>query len=642
MGAMEWLDADGSGGYASGTLSGVPSRRFHGLLLVARYPPHERIMLVNHLTEVLELPAGERVLSDTTTESVGAWSSCVSFAKWPIPTWTYDLDGVVVERSIARPRGTSHVIVRWRLLSSPGPVQLRLRPMLSGRKDHDVQTATTVIDSTVRTSESGVSWQPRESFPRVYACCRAAYRHQPEWRHGIEYAMDRERGEAYREDWWSPGEFTLTLEPGESTAIVFSTEGDLTLDGDATILAEAERRRDARAAPSGVAFFDALRTAATSYGVDFVDGSASLAGFPWFDVWTRDTFTSFGGLYLAAGDFVGARNVLRTFSARIQNGMLPANLPDAHTKPRWNSADAPLWFILSVGRYLRYTGDVSALGEFAMTAVQAIVDGYSAGTPPHIRVTADGLVHASAPDQALTWMDAEYEGHLMTPRRGKPVEIQALWVRALTVARALAVRTGDHTFAARCEAKKARAIESFRARFWNEKTGYLFDVIDGPDGDDATLRPNQVFAIGLDDDLLPRDQALAVLTVIDERLRTPVGLRTLPRDDPRYRAHYIGDKSTRDAAYHQGTVWPFLLGPFISAWVRLHGRTEQARRDALGFLTVLETRIDGEGCLGHLSEIYDGDPPHATRGCFAQAWSVGELLGSLADHIMGSAPPHQD
>jgi predicted glycogen debranching enzyme len=639
MGAMEWLDADGSGGYASGTLSGVPSRRFHGLLLVARYPPHERIMLVNHLTEVLELPSREQVLSDGTSGDTSGWGYCVSFVTWPIPTWVYDIDGVVIERSIARPRGTSLVIVRWRLLSSPDPLRLRLRPMVSGRKDHDVQTAAAAIDSTFRTSASGVSWQPYESFPRVHAHCLASYRHQPEWRHGIEYALDRERGEPCREDWWSPGELTLTLEPGGTRTFALSTDAELTSDGETVIAAEEERRRGTRHASSGVPIFDSLRAAAASYKVDLGDSAASLAGFPWFDVWTRDTFTSFGGLYLATGDFVGARKVLETFSRRVQDGMLPANLPDAHTKPRWNSADAPLWFILSVGRYLRYTGDVSALDDFAMTAVRAIVDGYSTGAPPNIRVTEDGLVYASAPDQALTWMDADYKGHLITPRRGKPVEIQALWVRALAVAQALATRTGDGALAARWEARRAKAIESFRARFWNESAGYLFDVVDGPDGDDATLRPNQVFAIGLDDDLLPRDQALAVLSVIDQRLRTPVGLRTLPTDDPRYQGRYSGERSKRDPAYHQGTVWPFLLGPFISAWVRLHGRTAQARRDALGFLTVLEARIDGEGCLGHLSEIFDGDPPHTPRGCPAQAWSAGELLGSLADHIIHSPPP---
>jgi predicted glycogen debranching enzyme len=634
---MEWLDADGSGGYAAGTLSGVPSRRFHGLLLVARHPPHERIMLVNHVSEVLELPTGERVLGGSSAELPGEWPRCVSFTTWPIPTWVYDFDGVVIERSIARPRGTPHVIIRWRLLSSPGPIGLRLRPMLSGRKDHDVQTATNAIDTTPRTSEGRVSWQPHASFPRVYAYCRALYRHEPEWRLGVEYATDHERGEPWREDWWSPGELTLTLQPGQSATLVLSTEGALTLDGDVALDAESQRRRDAQGSPSGLPVFDALRRAATSFTVDFAGGSACLAGFPWFDVWTRDTFTSFGGLYLTTGDFASARSVLKTFSRLAEGGMIPANLPDAHTKPRWNAADAPLWFILSVGRYLRYTRDASALDEFAMAAVRAIVDGYSAGTPKHIRVTPDGLVYASAPDQALTWMDAEYEGHLMTPRRGKPVEIQALWVHALAVARDLAERTGDHAFAARCEAMRAKATQSFRARFWNAKVGFLFDVIDGPDGDDATLRPNQVFAIGLEDDLLPRDQALAVLTVIDERLRTPLGLRTLATDDPRYHGQYLGDQSKRDPAYHQGTVWPFLLGPFISAWVRLHGRTEKTRLEALGFLTVLAAHVDGDACIGHLSEIFDGDAPHAPRGCFAQAWSSGELLGSLADHIMSPA-----
>jgi predicted glycogen debranching enzyme len=287
-----------------------------------------------------------------------------------------------------------------------------------------------------------------------------------------------------------------------------------------------------------------------------------------------------------------------------------------------------------VDSYLRYTGDESVVAEFALDAVRKILDGYSAGSPRHIHVDTDGLVAASSPDQALTWMDADFKGRIMTPRRGKPVELQALWVCALGVARTMAERSGDHAFATRCQTRRETAIASFRARFWNEETGHLFDVVDGPAGDDATLRPNQIFALAHDADLLPPDLALRVLEVVDARLRTPYGLRTLAADDPNYHPQYVGDQSERDPAYHQGTVWPFLLGPFVKAWVRLHGATAEARREALGFLEALEQTVDGDGCFGHLPEVFDGDPPHTGRGCFAQAWSAGELLTALDEFIL--------
>jgi predicted glycogen debranching enzyme len=455
----------------------------------------------------------------------------------------------------------------------------------------------------------------------------------------VEYPIDRERGEVCEEDWWSPGEFTLTLNAGESRSLICSTESTSSLDAEQIVHVETERRRACKPRPSGVTIVDALCTAATSYPVRFTGGSASLAGFPWFDVWTRDTFTSFAGLYLATGDFVGARKVLETFAPLVQRGMLPANLPDARTKPRWNAADASLWFVISVGRYVRESGNESVLGDFGMDAVRAILDGHAAGEPPHIRVADDGLVHASSPDHALTWMDADYKGHVMTPRRGKPVEIQALWVHALGIAADLADQTGDAAFAARCRVRRNKAVASFQARFWNAKTGHLFDVVDGPEGDDPTLRPNQIFAIALDDDLVPRDRAAAVLRVVDERLRTPLGLRTLPADDPDYHPHYVGDRSKRDPAYHQGTVWPFLLGPFIGAWMRVRGPTEQTRREALSFLVALEEHINGDACFGHLSEIFDADPPHRPRGCFAQAWSGGELLYALHEHVLHPRTP---
>jgi predicted glycogen debranching enzyme len=377
--------------------------------------------------------------------------------------------------------------------------------------------------------------------------------------------------------------------------------------------------------------FQALSSAADAYTVEVDDRAAVLAGFPWFDVWTRDTFTAFTGLFLATGRFALARKVLATFAPLVRRGMLPSNLPGGDVTPEYHAADASFWFVLCVARYIERSGDRDALDAFAWSAVRAIVDGHIRGEPACVRVDDDGLLTASSAEGPLTWMDAVFDGRVMTPRRGKPVELQALWLHALRVADDLGRASGDHAFAEQCRSLRDRGVSAFRRRFWCAERGYLYDVVDGPDGDDATLRPNQVFALALDSELLPRDQALHVLDVLHDRLLAPYGLRTLAADDPAYHPYYCGDRSRRDPAYHQGTVWPFLLGPFLSAWIHLRGSEPLARERAGAMLTALEEAIDTSGCMGHLAEIFDGTAPHEPRGCFAQAWSVGELLSAMRD-----------
>ncbi len=638
---IEWLDVDRLGGYASGTAAGLPTRRFHALLLVAEDPPHERIVLVNHLTELLETSSGPLALSTRGKEAPeDGWRRCVAFTTNPFPTWTYDLgDGFVVERSVLRLAGRPTACVRWRLVASPSaaPVRVRVRPMLTGRKDHDVQKKHDGVDEAAVTETGHVSWKPHEGFPRVHVHGRASYEHAPTWTCGVTYPIAHDRGEAWREDWWSPGELTVELSLERSTTLAFSTEREA-LDADAAFEEESKRRLLAAPTSAGSGLFDVLRKAASCYEVDTGKSSAVVAGFPWFDVWTRDTFTAFTGIFLATGRHAEGRKVLATFAPLVRHGMLPANLPDSTTKARWNAADASFWFIICIGRYLHTTGDASIVDEFAWKAVRAIVEGHLEGAPPHIRVDDDGLVYASAPDQALTWMDADYEGKIMTPRRGKPVEIQALWVAALRVSRELAEQVGDDAFAARCGAAREAAIASFRARFWNAAKGYLYDVVDGPDGDDPTLRPNQLFAVALDDALVPLEHARSIVAVAREKLLTPFGLRTLAVDDPNYHPRYEGDQSERDPAYHQGSVWPYLFGPFCVAWMRVHGSTERARSEVAGFLRPIEAHLETDGCLGHMAEIYDGSAPHRARGCFAQAWSVGEILATLLECGLASEP----
>ena len=327
-----------------------------------------------------------------------------------------------------------------------------------------------------------------------------------------------------------------------------------------------------------------------------------------------------------------AWQVIASFAAHVSEGMVPNRFPDAGEQPEYNTIDASLWFIHAIDRYLAASLDEARVRETAWPAVKQILDGYHRGTRYGIRMDEDGLITGGVPGAQLTWMDAKVGDWVVTPRHGKPVEIQALWVRALEVGETLARRFGEADYANQCRNDRSSAIASFRNRFWFEQGGYLYDVIDGPEGNDASFRPNQLYAISLVDELVPRDRAQQILRLVEEQLLTPVGLRTLSPHDPRYRARYEGGVVERDGAYHQGTVWPFLLGPFVTAWMKAFGRRAAARNKARSFLAGLEAHLD-EACLGQVSEVFDAEAPHQPRGCFAQAWSVAEPLRALIEDL---------
>jgi predicted glycogen debranching enzyme len=316
--------------------------------------------------------------------------------------------------------------------------------------------------------------------------------------------------------------------------------------------------------------------------------------------------------------------------------MVPNRFPDAGEQPEYNTIDASLWFIHAIDRYFAASRDEARVRETAWPAVKQILDGYRRGTRYGIRMAEDGLIRGGVPGAQLTWMDAKVGDWVVTPRHGKPVEIQALWVRALEVGESLAQRFGEEDYADQCRNDRSKAIGSFRKRFWYEDGAYLYDVIDGPEGNDASLRPNQLYAISLVDELLPRDRAQQILRLVEEQLLTPVGLRTLSPQDPRYRARYEGGVVERDGAYHQGTVWPFLLGPFVTAWMKVFGQSAATRNRARSFLAGLEAHLH-EACLGQVSEIFDAEAPHQPRGCYAQAWSVAEPLRALIEDLGGIA-----
>lgn len=635
--SLEWLEPNGRGGYASGTVAGANTRRYHALLLVARHPPVDRVALVNHVEESIEIGGDTCPLS--TNVYGGAvhpegYQYCERFSDVPWPTWRFACRGIRVERELVCPHGRDLVILRWRLLDDASPaVVLRVRPMLTGRDFHATHQENAALRSEATITEGQVVWQPYEGLPPVRAQHNGQYHHRPDWYRRIHYPVDRERGLEHVEDWWSPGECLFTLTPGTTAELVFTTETIPPLS--VTQVMDAERRRRdtlVTSAPTEDELTHRLWVASNAFLVKRAARQTVIAGYPWFADWGRDTFVALPGLCLVTGRYEVARQVIEAFASYVSQGMVPNRFPDIGEQPEYNTIDASLWFIHTVDRYLYYSRDLVGVQRMAWPAVKQILDGYRQGTRFGIRMDEDGMITGGVEGVQLTWMDVKIGEWVVTPRHGKPVEIQALWVRALAVAAALAEQFGESAYAAQCRQDRARATASFRDRFWYRTGGYLFDVVDGPTGDDASLRPNQIFALALDDQLVTDAQAKQVLQLLKERLLTPVGLRTLAPEDIRFCASYEGGVAERDAAYHQGTVWPFLLGPFVTAWVKTYGDSPSVRRDARLFLQGLFEHLD-EACLGQVSEIFDGERPHRARGCVAQAWSVAEPLRALIEDI---------
>ncbi len=627
----EWLEADGLGGFASGTVAGVRTRRYHALLLTAATPPTGRFVLVNGFDAWVETPAGVFALSSQRyTPGIthpDGYRQIESFAAEPWPRWTFQLDdGTRIAQQIIARHDAPLVALSWQLCASRAGVTLSIRPLLSGRDYHALHHENPAFCFDSNVSEGRVAWQPYPGVPAIVTLSNAEYRQAPDWYRNFLYDAERARGLDCTEDLASPGIFRWNLSQQDAVWIVAAQR-----DGGPPVLperqalpcweelqrAEQERRRR---------FSSPLHRAADAYLVQRGAGKTIVAGYPWFTDWGRDAFIALRGLCLATGRLAEARDILLAWAGAVEDGMLPNRFPDRGETAEFNSVDAALWYIVTVHDFLR----VAQARQFAVssddqrrlqTAVEAILDGYARGTRYRIHADVDGLLAAGEPGVQLTWMDAKVGDWVVTPRIGKPVEVQALWLNAL--------RIGSR-FSERWASLFARGRDAFGARFWNATAGCLYDVVDTDHhagAVDASLRPNQIFAVGgLPFALLEGAQARHVVDTVEQHLLTPIGLRSLAPGQPGYAPHYEGGVRERDAAYHQGTAWPWLLGAFVEAWVRVRGHTPQAKAEARErFLSPLLRHLDDAG-LGQLSEIADGDPPHTPRGCPFQAWSVGEAL----------------
>ncbi len=635
--SLEWLEVNGRGGFSSGTVAGANTRRYHALLLTARRPPTDRYVLVNHVEEWVHIDNEKFSLS--TNLYPGAlhphgYKHCTSFSSIPWPTWTFACSGTLIQREILCVRGRDLVIIRWKLMGAQrAPVVLRVRPMLTGREYHGLHHENGTLSTSATIGRQCVAWSPYDGLPAVRAYHSGTYRHAPDWYRHVQFPAEQQRGLDGEEDWWSPGELTFELKAGKPHTVTFT--GNATESPDITRLVSRERLRRGRlrtSARGADPLAEAFRQAAEAFLAVRDAKQTVIAGYPWFTDWGRDTFISLPGLCLVTGRHDVARHIIESFAAHVSHGMVPNRFPDVGEEPEYNTIDASLWFVYAVDRYLAYSRRTTSLRSVAWPAVKQILDGYRRGTRYNIHMDGDGLIAGGTLGVQLTWMDVKIGDWVVTPRYGKPVEIQALWMRALDIGARLADEVGESEYAQSCLKDRMRAAESFRKRFWRKDGTYLYDTIDGPEGDDPSVRPNQVYAISLCDDLLTKEQAKQVLHTIKDQLLTPVGLRTLSSQDSRYRPRYEGGPLERDSAYHQGTVWPFLLGPFITAWVKTFGNTAETRAEARSFLKGLEAHVQ-EACLGHVSEIFDGDSPHHPRGCPAQAWSIAEPLRALVEEL---------
>jgi predicted glycogen debranching enzyme len=631
----EWLEADGLGGFASGTTSGIRTRRYHALLLAATTPPTGRMALVNGLdawitpdptrtpgrSQAPEFLTRQRYQPGVVAPERGA--ALESFTPEPWPTWIYRLEnGERIAHEAFVPAGSARVALRWRLLEGPAPLALSVRPFLSARDSHATHHENPAFRFDAVVDGHGVRWRPYDGVPEITAYTNGRYEADPQWYRGFLYAEELARGLDAVEDLAAPGVFTWDLSRGDAV-LLFAAGARQPIGGDPGALfgrlAEAERARRA-------ALGSRLQRSADAYLVRRGEGRTIVAGYPWFTDWGRDTFIALRGLCLATGRLADARLILREWGGLVSEGMLPNRFVDQGDAPEYNTIDASLWYVVAVHEYLAAmarrrrsveAGDRHALGR----AVQAILDGHLRGTRYRIRAAEDGLLAGGEPGVQLTWMDAKVGDWVVTPRVGKPVEIQALWLNALRIA---------ERFTAEYRPVYERGLTSFRERFWSEREGRLYDVIDAdhePGRADPSFRPNQIFAVGgLPFQLLDGPRARRVVDEVERVLWTPLGLRTLGPGSPGYRPTYEGDMRARDGAYHQGTVWPWLLGPFVEAWVRVRGDTVEARREARRrFLAPLMEHLDAAG-LGHASEIADAEPPHTPRGCPFQAWSLAEAL----------------
>jgi predicted glycogen debranching enzyme len=642
----EWLVTNGIGGYASGTVAGLLTRCYHGLLVAALDPPLGRTLLLTKLEETAQVngqafslatnrwadgsisPEGYRYLEQFELDGT-------------VPVWQFALGDALLEKRLWMQPGANTTYIRYTLLRGTQPLSLTLKALVNYR-DHHGNTQANGWQMHTEGIDQGIRIRAfPDATPLVLLATGAAVNLEQTWFYGFDLAIERYRGLNDREDHLHVATFTAQLQPGESFTMVASTQPSPNLDSVIALQQRQEYEQKILSLANGMSrqvatpdWIQQLVLAADQFIVDrgsSIDdsiGKTVIAGYHWFGDWGRDTMIALPGLTLSTGRWDIARSILLTFARYVDQGMLPNRFPDAGDIPEYNTVDATLWYFQAIRAYYDATGDNQLLRQL-FPVLAEIIDWHQRGTRYQIHVdSTDGLLYAGEPGVQLTWMDAKVGDWVVTPRIGKPVEVNALWYGALRSQSHFAQILGQSNPYNRLADQVATSF----SRFWNANLGYCYDLIDGPDGNDASLRPNQIFTVSLPESPLTLDQQRQVVAICAQQLLTSHGLRSLAPTHPDYHGHYGGNQLQRDGAYHQGTVWGWLLGPFTLA----HYRVYQNAAQALTYLHPLAHHLHTHG-LGTVSEIFDGDAPFTPRGCIAQAWSVAETLRAWTE-ISRSAP----
>jgi predicted glycogen debranching enzyme len=610
---LEWLQTNHTGAFAMGTVSGMNTRRYHGLLIASLNPPADRYSIFPRVEETVDFSGEQMALATVQYPGVvtpEGYRLLEEFSAWPYPCWRYRKGALVVNKSLRLMDGEQTVVLAY---SASRPCVMRIRLFVSFRDYHSLGAENSSLNRHITQAAGHLSIQPYQHLPPLhFHYGDARFQADGVWFKKHEYLRELERGMDFHEDLYSPGVLEFTLKPGEPVHLIATLENKLP---DLTIAANT--------------FPDAMARALDQFRVTRADGRSSLvAGYPWFTDWSRDILISLPALMACGFAASETRAILEFLLAERKQGILPNRFSDSHSTPEYNTVDASLWFFVAANAYVAATDDKEFVQKTLFPAAMDIISWHIRGTFYGIHVDhADRLLAAGEEGTQLTWMDAKVGDYVVTPRRGKPVEINALWFNALQISSHWAAMLGKSDIASQLASEAEEVSVSFANKFWNAERGCLYDVVT-PEGPDASLRPNQLFALSLPYPLVDRAKAQSIIRVTRETLLTPAGLRTLEPGDPQYRPRYEGDVFSRDCAYHQGTVWPWLIGPFIDAYLYAFGNSAEAQAECRDIADSILKLMDGY-CAGSIGEVYDGDAPHHPGGCPAQLWSVAQLALAL-------------
>jgi predicted glycogen debranching enzyme len=633
--SKEWLETNGLGGWASSTVCGTNTRNYHGLFVSAIEPPAVRMVLLSRLDETIIVDNNKYELGCSQFPNkvcLSGLSYLKNFTKDIFPSFHYKIDGIEIAKTIAAVHEEDKVIITYEVLNAEKEFNLELKPFIAYRDYHSLNKKNDSINRSAVFYNGLLKLEPYLELPSLFIHAdNSSFTFNPDWYLNFEYKQEQDRGLPFQEDLFSHGNFTVKMSKGSKVGVLISTSDFSSEDAFQIMQREILRRNELiNRLPVKDEFTKILALATDQFLVKRGEQLRTIiAGYHWFSDWGRDTMISLPGICLVNGRFEEAKKILKTFAMNVSKGMIPNRFPDNGKEPEYNTVDASLWFFIAIKKYLDYSNDLDFVLKDLLTCLKEIISSHINGTRYNIIIDKDHLLSAGEHGVQLTWMDAKIDNWVVTPRIGKAVEINALWYNALLIISDLVEKNNETEESIKYRVLANNLKKSFLENFLCPERGYLFDYINGNDSD-ISFRPNQIFAISLPYPLLDKEISASILKMIEEKLLTPFGLRTLAADDPKYISKYRGNQFSRDAAYHQGTVWSWLLGPYITAKVKLEG--EAGKKAARELLKKFESHFR-DACIGNVSEIFEGEAPFLPKGCIAQAWGAAEILRTYIEDV---------